>query len=256
MKKYTRIFIIGHPGAGKTLLAQSLAAKLGWDFIDADCGLEYKIGRMIHEIMGPKGTASFFNCQKEVLSNLLKRENIVIATDANIIESKEIAKLLEKEYLVYLQVSLPTQLERLSRNPAPLLLKSTEVDSFLQALHDQRNRLYENLAMMTINSNDNNLEHHVSTIQEKITDAKSSKARTQINLEKKDLTLFHKILHLPIPLTKQQAKCVKLLAQGKAAKEIAKELKTSYRTVEGILAKVMEKLGCHTSKELLALYHS
>ncbi|STX52631.1 shikimate kinase [Legionella busanensis] len=256
MKKYTRIFIIGHPGAGKTLLAQSLATQLGWEFADADFGLEYKIGRRVHEIMGPKGAASFFKCQKDVLTSLLKRENIVVATDANIIESKEISKLLEKEYLVYLQVSLPMQLDRLSRNPVPLLLKPMEIDAFLQALQSQRNSLYENLAMITINSDDNNLEHHVRTIQENITDAKSSKSNIQLNLEKKDLTIFHKTLHTPISLTKQQAKCVKLLAQGKAAKEIAKELKTSYRTVEGNLAKVMEKLGCHTSKELLALYHS
>ncbi|MGQ3888479.1 shikimate kinase [Legionella sp. CNM-1927-20] len=256
MKKYARIFIIGHPGAGKTLLAQTLATRLGWDFIDADLGLEYQIGRTVHEIMGPKGAASFLSCQKGVLSNLLKRENIVVVTDASIIESKEIAKLLEKEYLIYLQVSFSTQVERLSRSPVPLLLKSTEVSCFLQALHRQRDTLYENLAMLTVNSDDNNLEHHICTIQEGISDIKSTKPSTQVNLEKKDLTLFHKTLHIPIPLTIQQAKCVKLLAQGKASKEIAKELKTSYRTVEGILAKVMEKLGCHTSKELLALYHS
>lgn len=53
----------------------------------------------------------------------------------------------------------------------------------------------------------------------------------------------------------QQALCLKHLAQGKSAKEIARELHISFRTVEGTLAKVMEILGCASSKELIALYH-
>jgi len=46
-----------------------------------------------------------------------------------------------------------------------------------------------------------------------------------------------------------------LLAQGKSAKEIAQQLDISYRTVEGYIEKIMELLGCTSSKELIALYH-
>jgi len=48
---------------------------------------------------------------------------------------------------------------------------------------------------------------------------------------------------------------VKLLAQGKSSKEIARMMNISYRTVEGYLAQAMEQLGCVSSKELIALYH-
>ena len=44
-------------------------------------------------------------------------------------------------------------------------------------------------------------------------------------------------------LTQQQAICLKFLAQGKSAKKIALDMKISYRTVEGTLAKTMELLG-------------
>lgn len=72
----------------------------------------------------------------------------------------------------------------------------------------------------------------------------------------KDLTFFHKIMHTPVQLGAQQALSLKYLAQGLSAKEIAREMNLSFRTVEGTLAKVMELLGCTSSKELIALYHS
>lgn len=36
MNKHKRIFIVGHSGAGKGMLAQAVAEKLGWQFIDAN----------------------------------------------------------------------------------------------------------------------------------------------------------------------------------------------------------------------------
>lgn len=45
------------------------------------------------------------------------------------------------------------------------------------------------------------------------------------------------------------------VAQGKTAKEIAREAYVSYRTVEGMIAKLMESFGCSSSKELIALFH-
>ena len=40
MTKPKRIFVVGHMGAGKALLSEALAKKLGWQFIDANPSLE------------------------------------------------------------------------------------------------------------------------------------------------------------------------------------------------------------------------
>jgi shikimate kinase len=40
MAQPKRIIIVGHMGAGKSLLAKTLAAKLGWQYVDANLGLE------------------------------------------------------------------------------------------------------------------------------------------------------------------------------------------------------------------------
>ena len=50
MNSYKRIFIIGQPGAGKDLLAKTLAEKLGWEFINANLDLETRVGRTIRTV--------------------------------------------------------------------------------------------------------------------------------------------------------------------------------------------------------------
>ncbi len=53
MSQHKRIFIIGHSGAGKGVLAQALAEKLGWQFLDADFSLAPSIGRSMTDLATP-----------------------------------------------------------------------------------------------------------------------------------------------------------------------------------------------------------
>ena len=254
MVHYKRIFIIGQPGAGKDLLAKTLAEKLGWKFINANLDLETRVGRMVDEIMGATGLKGFLDCQAEILSSQLNKENIVVTTDASIVCNERCAQLLTNELVVFLQVSLPVQLERSSPNQPPLL--KTELRDFFEKLHVQRDALYKDMANILIDSSDNALEKHVMTIMKLVLqnqDTEQTAAKTP--LDKKELAFFHKQTHQLVYLTEQQARCLKLLAQGKTSKEIARHLCLSYRTVEGNVAKTMEILGCSSSKELIVLYH-
>lgn len=52
MIKPKRIFVVGHMGAGKALLSEALAKKLGWEYIDANPSLERYIGRSLNDIFG------------------------------------------------------------------------------------------------------------------------------------------------------------------------------------------------------------
>ncbi len=69
MKKYKRIFIVGHTGTGKSLRGEALAKKLGWQFIDANPGLERYIGRSLNEILGKQGEEAFHQCEAEIISH-------------------------------------------------------------------------------------------------------------------------------------------------------------------------------------------
>ena len=178
-----------------------------------------------------------------------------MATDASIVCHEKNRQLLSSEFLVYLKVSTPVQVERTAHNPAPLL-STTDTKIFFDKLHIERDSLYEQVASLTINSDDSDLDEHVLRIIKHV-DVKDIKSvAAKLTLDEKDLTLFHKVLHIPIHLSTQQATCLKLLAQGKASKVIAQDMNISYRTVEGNIAMTMELLGCSSSKELIALYHN
>ncbi len=251
MNTFNRIFIVGHPGSGKAVLAKALAKKIGWQFVDADFGLEIHVGRALTDIIGKTGAQLFYQCESEILTSLLARENIVISTDASIVCNERNREILVSEFVVYLKVSSPVQLERTLRNQEPLL--NSDFKTFFDALHVERDILYDEVAKLSIDGDHNYLNEHVTSILKTL--SKDQKVPNRIALDKKDFVFYHKKLHTPIVLAKQQAMCLRLLAQGKTSKEIAREMNISYRTVENYITKIMELLGCTSSKELIALYH-
>lgn len=250
MSFYKRIFIIGHHGTGKALVAKAVAEKLNWQFVDADFGLEARIGRTLSEIVGNDLDTPFYHCESALLKHQLEQENSVVTTDPCIVLNPNNRQMLSSELVVYLKVSTNIQLERTLRQSATLLPLDNK-KAFLERLHDERDKLYEQMASVSINTDDSALEKHVAHIVQIISKNHFIKPVT----EKLTPPFFHKNSHTPVYLTEQQARCLTFLAQGKSAKEIAREMTISYRTVEGNLAKTMELLGCSSSKELVALYH-
>ncbi|PJD95752.1 MAG: hypothetical protein CK426_09225 [Legionella sp.] len=162
MNKSKRIFIIGHSGAGKGVLAQALAEKLGWKYIDADFSLAPSIGRALPEIIGNKGAEAFQHCLAEILSHQQQLENIVVTTDDSIVCDEKARKLLSSEFAVYLKVSLDVQLERISHNRP--LLPLSDYKAFLNTLRQERDALYEEVAGFSLSSDDGAIEEHVASI--------------------------------------------------------------------------------------------
>jgi shikimate kinase len=151
MIKPKRIFIVGHAGAGKALLSEALAKKLGWQFIDANPGLERYIGRNLNEILGEQGENAFHQCEAEIISYYMSKENVVVVLEEAVIAAEDNRKLLSSEFVVYLKVSIPTQMERLKNARTPLL-PIVDLKALLEKQHLERNSLYEKAASLIIDS--------------------------------------------------------------------------------------------------------
>lgn len=162
MSNYKRIFIVGHSGAGKGVLAQGVAKALGWRYLDADFALAPSIGRQVSEVLGAEGEKKFQQCLTEILGNQINQDNIVVTTDDSIIDSEKNQQLLAKEFTVNLQVSTDVQIDRIGHNRP--LLSTTNFKSFLDDLHHKRDALYEKVASLTLNSDDNDLEKHIKGV--------------------------------------------------------------------------------------------
>lgn len=151
MIKPKRIFVVGHMGAGKSLFAESLADRLGWHYIDANPSLERYIGRNLKDIMGEEGEAFFHRCEGEIISHYKAEDHVVVVLEEAVIATEENRALLSSEYVIYLEVSVSTQLERMKGNRLPLLPIS-DMSAFLDQQHHARDHLFEATASLTIDS--------------------------------------------------------------------------------------------------------
>lgn len=165
MNSIKRIFIVGHSGAGKGVLAQAVANKLGWKFINADVlGCAAHIGRTASEVLGKEGERAFHHCLTEILSHQLSQENIVVTTDESIICDEKACELLKSEFTVYLKVSPSVQLERIAEGNYRPLLPVDDFAAFLGRVHGERDSLYGKVASFSLSSDNGDIEGHAASI--------------------------------------------------------------------------------------------
>ena len=100
MSQHKYIFIVGHSGAGKGVLAQGVAKALGRKLIDADLALAPSIGRSVSDIIGKQGEKLFYHCLSDILSYQLTQDNIVVTTDDSIVCSEKNRQLLSSVCVV------------------------------------------------------------------------------------------------------------------------------------------------------------
>lgn len=151
MNKPKRVFIVGHMGAGKSLLSEALAKKLAWQYIDANPSLERYIGRNLNEILGKQGEEAFHQCEAEIILHYIGKEHAVIVMEEAVIATKKNRELLSSEFVVYLKVSTPVQIERMQGGRSPLL-PIADLKAFLDKQHLERDSLFEEVATLTIES--------------------------------------------------------------------------------------------------------
>ncbi|MEX1095209.1 MAG: shikimate kinase [Planctomycetales bacterium] len=73
------ITLIGYRGSGKSSVAAPLAARLGWEWIDADAEIEARAGMSIRDIFAAEGEAGFRRRERDTMHDLLGRDDLVIA---------------------------------------------------------------------------------------------------------------------------------------------------------------------------------
>lgn len=71
--------LIGYRGTGKTTVAQALAKRLGWPWLDADVELERQARRTIKQIFADGGEPAFRDLEAKIVAELTAREHTIIA---------------------------------------------------------------------------------------------------------------------------------------------------------------------------------
>ena len=108
--------------SGKSVVGKKLSKRMNLDFFDTDESIENKAGASISWIFEIEGESSFRKRESDVFSELIELDNCVISTGGGIVLKKENRDLLKRQMVVYLEVSIQTQIERtLSDKKRPLI---------------------------------------------------------------------------------------------------------------------------------------
>jgi len=73
------LVLIGYRATGKTTLAALLAARLEWDWVDADVEIERRAGKSIARIFAEDGEPAFRDLEARVIADLSGRRRLVLA---------------------------------------------------------------------------------------------------------------------------------------------------------------------------------
>jgi|TARA_B110000444_G_scaffold257725_1_gene296834 shikimate kinase len=150
-----RLLIIGPMASGKSTIGLKLANRLNLDFVDTDQQVEDRAGAEISWIFDIEGESGFRIREEEVLKEVCLNDEIVISTGGGIIIEKNNRKLIsESGVVIYLEVSIQTQLERTLMDKSRPLLDGKDKEQTLKNLKKQRTPLYEEIANITIEAGD------------------------------------------------------------------------------------------------------
>lgn len=151
MNPSSNLFLVGPMGAGKTSIGRRLAGQFGMRFVDLDHTIEAATGAPIPLIFELEGEAGFRQREAVTLQQFSASEGIVLACGGGVVlDAGNRRQLAAHGFVVYLQTRIEHQIERLRRDTQRPLLATPDRRQRLQALNDQRESLYREVADLCI----------------------------------------------------------------------------------------------------------
>lgn len=161
MKKKNIIFI-GMPAVGKSTIGVVAAKRTGRRFVDTDLLIQEQEGKLLHEIIAEAGEDGFLEIENQVNQNL-NVENSIIAPGGSVVYCEDAMRhYKEIGTVIYLKVSYETIKKRI-RNPKKRGVVLREGQS-LRDLYDERVRLFEKYADITISEDQLSVEETMEKV--------------------------------------------------------------------------------------------
>ena len=140
------IVLVGFMGAGKTTVGRLLASGLGLRFADSDLVVEQRRGRSIGEIFAKDGEPAFRAAEHEVLAELMRGPDAVLAVGGGAVEYQSSRRLLRAARVIYLQVSYDEAMQRVGADAGRPLLRRPD----LADIYRRRLPVYKSVATLTV----------------------------------------------------------------------------------------------------------
>lgn len=163
------IFLVGLMGAGKTTIGKSLASRLDKTFIDSDHEIQKRTGVAIPVIFDIEGEAGFRKRESEMLRELVKLDNVVLATGGGAVLDKENRELLRQSgTVVYLRAAVDDLWRRTRHDKNRPLLQTPDPHAKLCELYLQRDPIYCETAHIIVETGKQSAHSLVQQIEQKL----------------------------------------------------------------------------------------
>jgi shikimate kinase len=159
------IVLVGFMGCGKSTIGKKLAQKLKRKFIDTDTLVEEKTKKKIKDIFKRNGETAFRQAETEVIKEIEKLSELVIACGGGAVLSNRNVRLLKKNGLIiYLKTEPSVLFERVKHtNKRPLLNTQNKEEQFYK-IFSKRAGVYEDVADIIIDTEENHPEENIKKI--------------------------------------------------------------------------------------------
>jgi shikimate kinase len=147
------IFFVGLMGSGKTTIGKLLAKKLNKTFYDTDLEIEKKLGVKVSVIFELEGEEGFRKRESQMIDELSKKENIILATGGGAVLSEENRALLKaRGQVIYLNAKPHNLARRMTHDKDRPLLQQGDMVATLNRLHKERHPLYLSVASFVVDT--------------------------------------------------------------------------------------------------------
>ncbi len=153
------IFLVGPMGAGKSSVGLRLSKILKRDFLDSDTAIVESTGVDIAYIFETEGEKGFRVREQDVIDELTRNKDLILATGGGVVISEmNRTNLSMRGVVVYLEASIERLLLRTKKDNSRPLLQTKNPEKSLRAIVKARKPLYEEIADITIDTENSNVE--------------------------------------------------------------------------------------------------
>ena len=165
----SNIFFVGLMGAGKTTVGKLLARASALEFYDSDHEIERRTGVKIPLIFELEGEAGFRKRESQVIQDLVARNNVVLATGGGAVLLPENRQALSTHgTVIYLCASVNELCHRTRGDRNRPLLQTEDPRARLEALYQQRDPLYREVADLVVDTGGQPAINIVSQIEKSL----------------------------------------------------------------------------------------
>lgn len=163
------VFLIGMMGAGKTTVGKLLAQQLGKVFVDSDEEIQHRTGVTIPHIFDIEGEGGFRQREAAAIEDLVKRNNIVLATGGGAVLHEQNRVALRANGIVVYLKSTPADLWQRTRHDRNRpLLQTADPRAKLKELYAERDPLYAQTADLVMLTGKQSVHNLIQQMQSEL----------------------------------------------------------------------------------------